>query len=592
MQQVFKWKGWFGKVAAHLAYRLLGMKTLANWNTEYKEGMSLPDFVDGIFRQHDVRFEFPEDQLSRIPATGAFITVSNHHYGLLDGMVLYRMVMMVRPDFQALTSTMLSLIPCFKDNAIFVDNVSGNGSAAATLKGFRQAYAYLQEGHGLGLFPAGEVATWQKEGRKTAVEPGRIVEDIPWPDSMCKFIRNAHVPVVPIYFDGGNTNRFHRLGRIHRLLRTFRLVWEAEAKRHSVIKVRIGKPIMPADMDAFADARSLGDYLRNRVYAMESAFVPEKPERSTGPLEPIAAPANPAEVKAEVESLASKRLFSVEDYDCYLTKAEGIPNLMHEVARLREETFRAVGEGTGLPLDTDVFDQSMHHLILWNRTDGELAGAYRIGICSEMMKEKGAEALYSNTLVKYAQDQLSFLNQCVELGRSFVVAKYQRQVLPLKLLFSGLLQVPVLFKQVKYYLGLVSISEWYPDFYQSLIVDFLLKFAAWDKHLATPTHPFKPHFLRVNPDQLYAGCKGSPTSFDRLLSTMSDGRYRMPVLVRQYLGLGARLACFNVDPDFNNSLDGLIVAPVQGIPDEMLDSLTSFLPEEQRAATRACARGV
>ncbi len=295
-----------------------------------------------------------------------------------------------------------------------------------------------------------------------------------------------------------------------------------------------------------------------------------------------------------MERLKDKEIFQSGDYKAYLIDAKDAPEAMRELYRLREETFRQIGEGTGEPLDTDSYDAYYKHLILWNMPNGEIAGAYRFGYGSAIIPERGKEGLYTSSLVNFGLDADSILPKSMELGRSFVVPKYQKEVLPLKLLLSGLAVALAKDPAAEYMIGTVTISDSLPDLYKSLTYyylerDFKLPDAG---RFAVPTNPFKPDYLRVNPEGLLSGIPGGDIdAFDRLLSSISGGKNRLPVLFRKYFSCGAKVACFNVDPLFGNCLDAMIVLKASDFPIRMLRSVVRPLAQETQEDVFMCFYG-
>ena len=178
-------------------------------------------------------------------------------------------------------------------------------------------------------------------------------------------------------------------------------------------------------------------------------------------------------IRQEIAALEDHLLLSGGDYKAFLLRSQEAPRLMQELYRLREETFRAIGEGTGKELDTDEYDAYYRQLVLWNVPNGEIAGAYRLGFGPEIMREKGIGGFYSASLVRYSPEMAGLMAQSMELGRSFIVAKYQREVLCLKFLLAGLAVSTTFCPEAKYFVGPVSMSAAIPSFYQTLAVYFL-----------------------------------------------------------------------------------------------------------------------
>jgi putative hemolysin len=584
LQKALKLKGAVGRFVTRRIHRLLEIDKINAMQEKFKDYEG-PEFSEKVLEEVGVTYEVLPEQLSRIPEEGGFITVSNHHFGSIDGLILSSVIGSRRPDYKILTTFVLALIPGLRDSFMPVDNLSKGGSTRS-YKGIKMALRHIQDGGALGFFPAGEVATYQKKRNRTAVGEKKVIEDKPWAHNVIKIIRKSGFPVIPIYFEGTNSRFFHFLGKIHPRLRTIRLIHELLNKQGTRVKVRIGHPISPEEIQKHS-GNDLGAYLRNRTYALEAECLEQfTAEPAVEISEDLAAPVDPAVVRGEMASISDRILFEVGDYRCYLTTVDGIPNAMYELARLREETFRAVGEGTGKAIDTDEFDPYFHHLILWSIPNEEIVGAYRIGVGSELIKNhEGISGFYTSTLFRYSEGNEELMSQCLELGRSFVAQKYQREVLALKLLLTGVSASTTKFSNARYFLGPVSISNAIPDFYKSLMVHYIetTQSNGQVRRVASPTHPFKPNYLAVNPDVLLEGIE-NVDELDRLILTISDGKYRIPVLVKKYFSYNAKLICFNVDPLFNDSLDGLILLKLSEFPKNYMRSLIKALPEEQQQA--------
>lgn len=263
LQKELRLKGFSGKCISYLLYKVLELDKVNQINACYPDDWG-PDFAASILSHVGVSYELVPGQLENIPLEGGFITVSNHHYGSIDGMILTDVVARRRPDYKILTTFLLARIPNLKDWFIPVNNISSGDTRTVT--GIRAALSHIGAGKPLGLFPAGEVATWQKKEKRSAAKRG-VIEDKPWAENMMKLIRRSGFPVVPICFDGVNSLSFHLLGLIHPRLRTVRLAHEMLNKKGRVVHVKIGKPI-PAEELAQYTPSQLSSYLRGRCYAL------------------------------------------------------------------------------------------------------------------------------------------------------------------------------------------------------------------------------------------------------------------------------------------------------------------------------------
>lgn len=586
IQKAIKMNGPLGRIVASIAMRLLELNKVNKIYNKYRE-FEGPEFSQKVLDELEITCEVPEGELNNLP-DGPFITISNHCFGGVDGLLISSVIGSRKPDFKILTNFILSMIPTLKDTFLPVNPFKNGEADRKSFSGIRMAREHLQNGGSLGLFPAGAVATYMKEGDRTAVGKGHIVEDWPWPANMAKLIKSANIPVVPIYFDGQNSRTFHFLGRIKPIFRTMRLIHELANKKGQCIQMRIGRPVMPSEFEDYDNVNDLGNYLRSRVFVLESEISKNATSAcaTAGNAAPLAQPVDKDVLAAEIDSIKDDLLFRESKYSCYLADYDRIPNIIQELGRLREETFRDVGEGTDKPSDTDDYDTWYKHMILWDNEARRIAGAYRFGIGPEMFgTHGGVKSFYTASLIRYQKRAEEILPKCIELGRSFVTIDYQKESMAFQMLFKGLMYSVVRFPEAEYFIGPVSISNGYPKFWQSLMTYFIQENYS-DKTgspIALPVTPFEPDYLRVDPKQLLKAKMDSVDKFDRFMLLASDGKYRMPPLVKRYFKNGARFICFNVDPEFNYSLDGLIINRFRDYPKDEVFALLKGCEDEEKA---------
>ncbi|MCR5709766.1 MAG: lysophospholipid acyltransferase family protein [Bacteroidales bacterium] len=579
IMKVIHMRGPIGWLLASLAMWVFGFNKVNKSNDRCKEYQG-SDFSAHILKDAGINYDLKPQQFNNIPQDGPFIVVANHPIGSADGMILSAVIGTMRTDFKIMTNFILTMIPSLKDSFIAVNPFSDGVSARSSMAGIRFAKEHLAAGGSLGLFPAGEVSTYQRPRNRTTLKRHEV-EDIPWPKSMIKLIRNANVPVIPVYFEAANSKWFHFVGRIHPMLRTINLANELFNKKGKTIPMRIGKPIPPSEMAEYTDLEQFGGYLRSRVYAMEAEFNNSNEELMKPPelVTPISLPRDKKAVVKEFDRLAAagKKLFEVADYQCYLADWAEIPIAMIELGRRREEAFRATGEGSNNAIDVDDYDKYYKHLILWDAKRKRIAGGYRLGIGTEIFEEHGGvEGFYTSSLFTYSPEFTEVLKQTIELGRSFVSIEYQKEALPLMLLLKGLMHSLMRYPDAVYFIGPVSISNSYPKFYQSLMVYYLEhKYGSTlPEKSAQPTTPFEPDYLKLNPKDLLRRKMDTFEKFDRFLMRLSDNAYRMPTLVKKYMKVNAKILCFNVDPLFNYSLDGLIILRISDYPKAEIVSMS------------------
>ena len=573
-------KGFFGTCAAGLAYgylRLGKINRLFDGAADYQGR----EFADHLLENMGITIDVSPEQLENIPKEGGFVVVSNHPFGGIEGVMLLSAIAKVRPDFKLMANFILAHIPNLKECFFSVNPFEKNPEWKSSVGGIKGAIQHIAEGKGLGVFPAGEVSRYHGHD---------YPEDLPWSTSIARIIKNANVPVIPVFWDGRNSKLFYAVDKIHPMLGTARLTRELINKHDTCFNLQIGKPILPAEVGLYENPKQLAAYLRSRSYALEANIPAKAEEKKIADMEAIAAPVELPLMLAELEAIHEKSfLYSSSDYDCYLADYEDIPNLMREIARLREETFRAIGEGTGKSLDQDEFDKHFKQMILWDKVKQKIAGCYRLGIGSEIIPKFGIKGFYVSTLVNIDESFSDKLSHTIELGRSFVPLEYQKEVLPLMLLLRGLSDVVVRYPEINHFIGPVSISVWYPKFYLSLIARFVSEKHAVEDELkgkVTPKTPFVPDFLKVDPDVLLENNMNGVDKFDKFLFRLSNGLYRLPTLFKKYLKLNAKFLCFNVDPDFNDTLDALLFLTFTDFPEDEVMPLFRDSSDEEKEIVR------
>lgn len=559
--------GLIGRTAVGIAEHMLAFPALNDIYTATTRRFS-GGFCERALDVLGVTAQVSARDYSRVPATGPLLVVANHPFGGLEGMVLAALLQRVRPDVKLLTNYLLGKIPDMHEVSFFVDPFGGPDAARRNVASMKGAIQWLQDGHCLGVFPAGEVShlTFQ---RLSVTDPN-------WSTTVGRVARRAKAAVLPIYFDGRNSTLFQLAGLIHPRLRTLLLPREMLRKRDHAVRVLIGEPIPAQRLDRFDDDMALTDYLRFRTYILRGrAEPPPAASRHSVRLsQPVISPEDPAALAAEVDALSPRhRLVDGEAFRVYCAPASLIPRCLREIGRLRELTFRAVGEGTGRALDIDRYDAHYQHLFVWQPSQRRIIGAYRLGPSDRIIRRFGIAGLYTATLFRMRPALLERLGAALELGRSFVIQEFQKSYSPLMLLWRGIGRYVATRPRYRYLFGPVSISEEYQSLSKRLLIAFL-KANDYRNDLAEFVRPRNPPRLRPQRDfdeHLLSCSARDVNEVDELVGEIESDGKRMPVLLRQYLGLRARLLGFNVDPDFGDVLDGLILIDLTRVDRPILD---------------------
>lgn len=345
------------------------------------------------------------------------------------------------------------------------------------------------------------------------------------------------------------------------------------------VSVRVGSAITADDMALFQKLRPWSQFLQAKIFSLGSPFEVRAESYTNGDSverEPIAEPLDPQLISNELESLPPKsKVASRSQFDVYIAPFSALPNVMLEIARLRELTFRENGEGTGKSRDLDEYDLYYLQLIIWDREKQKIAGGYRLGQGDQIFKRFGANGFYTTSLFRFNENFYPIFQQAVELGRSYIVPEYQRHRLSLFLLWKGILYFLLANPQYRYLTGPVSISKFYTEASKGVIVEFLTRYF-FDQHLAQWVRPRKPFRLKskhINARLLAQNLKGEFDALENFIETIEPGHFKVPVLFRQYLRQNARFVAFNVDPNFSDCLDGLMLLDLNNLPEGTVEAL-------------------
>jgi putative hemolysin len=513
--------------------------------------------------------------LQRIPAQGAAIVVANHPYGGLEGLLLMHLLLQRRLDVRLLANELLWRIPELRPILIPVD-VLDPSRKLANLAGLRAALAHVKSGGLLAMFPAGAVSYLQ----------GTRIIDPTWNATAARLIRKCNAPVTPMHFAGRNSRGFQLAGMIHPLLRTALLPRELVNKRDHQINVSIGNAIPAAHIQAITDDAVLATQLRLQTYALAKPRATKR-TNATAPrssVKDIAPAIAPSLIAAELESLpAAQHLIDGNGLRVVYAQARQLPWTLQELGRLRELTFRAAGEGTGHAADIDLFDNYYTQLICWNPATREIVGGYRLGAVDQILKCYGLRGLYTHTLFKFGRGLLHHPamagGMALELGRSFVRLEYQRSFAPLLALWRGISAYVVRHPQYRVLFGPVSISNDYLPASRLMLVEYL-KQHCLDTELSRLIKPRTPVRRRHPLTGLSKDFAQLPDldTLSALMSQLEPDQKGVPVLLRQYLKLGGKLLGFNLDTQFGDAIDGLIMVD---LPKTDLKTLQKYMGREE-----------
>ena len=507
------------------------------------------EFIDEVFDDFDFSYQVSDKDKKKIPSEGKLLVVSNHPLGGLDGLALLKLVSEVRQDVKIIVNDILLNIDNLKELFLPFD-LEKKSFQKENLERIGEA---LTKEEAIIIFPAGEVS-----------RPGiNGIKDGKWNKGVIHFSQKYGTPILPVYIDAKNSLLFYLSSLVNKEFSKFLLPNELFNKRSKTITIKIGHQVPSA---AFSGYHNRNNYtaklLKKQIYLLKKnihgPFITEKN---------IIHPVDRKLLKAQ---LRKKDLIGLtnDEKEIYFVDFISSPDVVKEISRLREITFRKVGEGTGNKADRDIYDKNYKHLVLWDDDKLEIAGAYRIGFCREIISENGINGLYSSTLFNYSERLTNRLDVSLELGRSFVQAKYWNTN-ALSYLWQGLGAILLINPEIKFLFGGVSLSNSYLKEAKELIIYFYKKWFRADSNLAYAKNRFIISEKRNEELKNIFSSDDYKNEFKILKNMLKVYGHSVPTLFKQYSELcekgGIEFLDFGIDADFQNCVDGLIMVEVDKI---------------------------
>jgi len=506
------------------------------------------NFIDTVFDFFEFSYSVKASDRKNIPAIGRVVIFANHPIGSLDGLAILRLVSEVRPDVRIVANDMLSQFEAINDLIIPLDNMTGS-SPRRTYKAVIKA---LENEQAIIVFPAGEVSRAHPKG----------VRDSRWLPGFLNFARRAKAPLLPVRVHAKNSLLFYSASMMYKPFGTALLAHEMFKKQNRSLHFSVGEAI-PYDALESKNLhdRTLVKRLKQHLYKLG--------KRNRNPIfeteKTIAHPETAKDIQTELKQ--SELLGETRDGNrIYLARVEENSALLREIGRLREIAFRKVGEGTGRSSDTDDFDLYYLHIVLWDRENLEIAGAYRIGEGAKIMREKGEHGFYTRSLYHFSEEFKPYLEQSIELGRSFVNPSYWGKK-SLDYLWQGLGAYLAKHPEIRYLIGPVSMSANYPKTLMDTLAYFYQRYHGCETELAQANRPYiVADAVTKKLDDAFSGLSRDE-AFGHMQGIFSEQGHKLPVLFKQYTALfyedGFKNIVFSIDPDFGDCLDGLCMCDIQ-----------------------------
>ena len=596
-------KGWFSRAAYALFgrafVRFMGLEELNKAYVFLRAHPEYGNFFNRAVCAIGFSYEVDERDIKKIPTSGPLVVVSNHPLGGLDGIAMGAMLLSVRDDTKLVLNSLLCRMDEIKPWSISVNPFGGASATAENIGAMREMIKVLKSGGCVGTFPSGTVSYLNISDR--------CICDPEWNTNISQIIKRTGATVLPVFFEGRNSWFFYFCGLIHPRLRTALLVREMflRARKRIPVRIRVGTPILPRQIEEFHTDEELTSWMRLNSYMlgeksyrqsadkMASAWQIKNIHKSIGKIFPLRQrelqelilPIDPQKMADEIAALPDEAcLIKGDKFSVYCAEAWQIKWTMLEIGRLREKTFREVGEGTGKSVDSDEFDQYYLHMFMWDSENKSIVGAYRIGRTDKILQSLGIQGLYASTLFKIKPELIDRISPALEMGRSFIASEYQKKRSTLAILWRGIGEYLSRHPHYRTLYGPVSISTEYNQISKDLIIQFLSE-RKTSEELAKFVKAKKPPKVRLNNADKKALLTGVQDieHISALVSEIELDNKGIPTLLKHYLKLDGELLAFNVDRDFGSCIDGLIMVNLLKTEPKLLKS---YMGAEKAVAYR------
>jgi len=508
-------------------------------------------FIDEALEYLNFNFSVSDKDIQNIPASGRVVIIANHPLGSLDAIALIKLISNVRKDIKIVANDFLKVITPLQSILININNFKPRQKKEAIV----QVYAALDAEEAVIIFPSGEVSRASPSGIKDKI----------WHKGFLKFAKKGNAPILPVFIGGKNSKTFYSVSALNKKLATLLLSHEMFKQKNKSIQILVGE-IIPHEniFPKGIQKDKLIKLYKKHLYGLkknESYFITQKA---------IAHPQDRRDIKRELKS--SQLLGSTKDgKKIYLYSSyDNESNLINEIGRLRELSFRKVGEGINKKRDIDKYDRYYKHIILWDEEELEIVGAYRIAECAEIIQKFGTKALYTTTLFDYNENFLPLLPDAIELGRSFVQPKYWGSR-ALDYLWYGIGAYLKNNPHIRYMYGPVSLSDNYSKVAKDMILYFYDKNFTDEQNLvdAKISYNFQTDEILIKNLQKELDATEYKENFKTLKRALASINTSIPTLYKQYADLceagGIKFCAYNIDHDFSNCIDSFIVVEIAKI---------------------------
>ena len=506
------------------------------------------EFVDAVLDHFDFDYTVSSSDLQNIPTSGKVVIIANHPLGGLDALCLLRLISQVRKDVKIVANDFLAGFEALNSLLIPIDNYKLRQSK----NDIKKIYEALNNEEAIILFPAGEVSRATPKG----------IKDPAWNKGFLNFAQNSNAPILPIFLDAKNSKTFYTISVINKTFSTLLLSHEMFNKKSKRIAIKVGQIIPNENITPKGiDKKFLLNLYKKHLYSLKKGKKSFFETQSA-----IAHPVSRIDLLNELKR--SKLIGQTSDgKKIFLYDYVEDSIVLKELGRLRELSFRKVGEGVNKKRDTDKYDIYYQHIILWDENDLEIVGSYRIGNSDFIFKNIGVKGFYSNNLFKYNEEFTPYLKSSIELGRSFVQPKYWG-TRALDYLWFGIGAYLKSNPNIKYMFGPVSMSASFPTVAKDMMIFYYSHYFKEEVNLVEGKTPYQ-YSNNISEIKELFDLEDKKKDFKFLKSALSNIGVTVPTLYKQYSEItedgGIKFLSFNIDKNFGDCIDGFILVEVDKI---------------------------
>ena len=520
-------------------------------------GREKQDFSERLLEQLGVRVFGGDGVIAKIPKEGRCVVVCNHPYGMVEGVIIAKILTAYRADTKIMANLGLRVFKEIADYFIFANPLQPK--AAINTSAIKQCFKHVDNEGLLVVFPAGKVSAFQDDRQR--------ITDAEWNRIALQVAVKKKAPILPVFISGTNSKLFHKMGQIYYRFRLLMLAREMVKLNEHPIHLVTNNLIKPEQLNAFNGIESMNDFVRLQCYLNDETYLtPWIEDDEIAELKDIIPMANKELMTQELAALPEEQvLVEFKSFTVYNGYQHQLPTCVQEITRLREITFREHNEGSGEACDTDHFDATYMHLFIFDHQNEEIIGAYRIGQTDLLQKDADISKLYLSQIFSFKPEFINQKQPCLEMGRSFIVREHQNSFYGLLLLWKGIGAYVCKNPRYRTLYGTVSLSKLYDPRSVALINEVMIterEGVEAKSPFEGNLHPEAQDFLKANSvtmEQLSAMVEGIETD-----------EKDVPVLLKQYYKLGAKFHCMGIDINFNHTPGLLLSVDLPKAPEKLL----------------------